>query len=281
MSGLRDIQYPDVPFNSQIYNQNDWKNVIYTSIYNKLSSEYNIILGTYERKELIENFDTTIFKNIQRIFIMGLYNKGLIDFLHSKGKLVVVYNNFDKSLNTCSVSTDERNKAKLIVDHLIKIGHKKIAAINGDMNFSESIERSMGFQEALMKNSVPVELSMIKWGNMTSESGYHLAKQILSGKEKPTAIVCVNDNVASGALFAAKEIGLSCPKDISIVGHDFNSLLHEHTDPIITSISPQYELVGEKISEKLIRDIWFDDSTIVEGKLALTESIAPPPIKAP
>lgn len=273
-SGLRNVEYPPVPFDTGIYNQNEWKNIIYSSIYNILSSKYNLILGTYDRNDIIQHFETTVFTNVQRIYVIGIYNKELIDFLHNKGKLVVVYNNFDKNLSTCSVSTDERKKASEIVDKLIKLGHRKIAAINGDITFSESVERAMGFQEALMKNSVPIQWPLIKWGNMSSESGYHLTKQILQSGERPTAIVCVNDNVAAGCLFAVQEFGLKCPEDVSVIGHDNNELLHEFTKPVLTSIDPQYEIIGEKIAEKLVRNIWFDDSSIVEGQIKLRESVS-------
>lgn len=272
-SGLKNVTYPIPPFDIEIYNQNEWKNILYSSIYKKLSDKYNLIVGAYDRNDIIEHFNDTVFTNVQRIFIIGIYTKELIEFLHSQGKLVVVYNNFDKNIPVCSVSNDERKKVGELVEELIRLGHRRIAAINGDINFSESVERFMGFQESLMKNSIPVQSALIKWGNMSSQSGYHLARQILSSGEIPTAIVCVNDNVAAGCLYAVKEVGLRCPEDISIIGHDNVVKLHSFTEPIITSINPKYELVGEKIAEKLTREIWFDDYSVVESEIMIRDSI--------
>ena len=132
----------------------------------------------------------------------------------------------------------------------------------------------MGYQEAMMRHSIPVCWSLIKWGNMTSQSGYHLTKQILASAEKPTAIVCVNDNVALGSIFAIREAGLRCPEDISVTGHDNNLLLHSLNDIQVTSIDPLYDLIGERIAEKLVRDFWFDDSSIVEAKIIIGNSIS-------
>ena len=201
-----------------------------------------------------------------------MYTQELIDMLHNLGKLVIVYNNFDKNIRVCSVTNDERQKTSDLVTHLIKSGHKKIASINGDITFSESVERFMGYQEALMKNNVPVSWNLIKWGNRSAESGYFLAKEWLSEKDPPTAIVCVNDCVAAGAVYAVKEMGLDCPRDISIVGHDNNVLIQDLSIPKITSIDPKYDLIGNKIADKIVRDIWLDDTTIIESEIVFKDT---------
>ena len=95
-------RYPEVPFDSSIYDRNDWKNIIYTELYEELFPDYNLILGSYKKEEIINDYENTVFKNIERIFVLGLYDNELIEFLHSKGKLVVVYNNFDKNIEVCN-----------------------------------------------------------------------------------------------------------------------------------------------------------------------------------
>ncbi len=270
-SGIIMPQYDPVPFNSNLYNQNEWKNIIYSAIYRKLSSKYNLIIGTYDRDYVLNHFEETVFRNVDRILVIGVYTQELIDMLHNLGKLVIVYNNFDKNIRVCSVTNDERQKTSDLVTHLIKSGHKKIASINGDITFSESVERFMGYQEALMKNNVPVSWNLIKWGNRSAESGYFLAKEWLSEKDPPTAIVCVNDCVAAGAVYAVKEMGLDCPRDISIVGHDNNVLIQDLSIPKITSIDPKYDLIGNKIADKIVRDIWLDDTTIIESEIVFKD----------
>lgn len=266
--------YPDPPFDKAKFNQNLWKNKIYSTLYDELKDEYNLLLSCYSKKNALEDFDNTIFKDLDRIFIIDYYDKEILDFLYSKNKLVVVYNNFDKNAKVCSVSNDERDKFREVTLYLIKNGHKKIAAINGSIVFSESVERSMGYQEALFKNNISIDMNLIKWGNMSSESGYFLMKDILNSGNIPTAVVCVNDNVAVGAIFAIEEYGLKCPEDISIIGHDNNELLCEIISTEITSVDPNFQGVGKKIAEIFRRDIWLDDSSVVEGKIIFKNSIA-------
>jgi len=272
-----ETSYPSVPFKKELYNQNDWKNIIYTEIFNTLSHKFNLILGTYSSDELINNFESTVFANINRIFIAGYYNSKIIEFLQSKGKLIVVYNNFDKNINVCSVISDEREKVRQLVEKLIHFGHTSIAAINGNMQVSESVERFMGYQSAMINNNVALDMEKIKWGNFTAESGYHLTKQLLSAANRPTAIICVNDNVALGCLEAIKDSGLRCPEDISVVGHDCNTALIHYTKPKLTTIDPHFKLIGKKIAEKLVREIWIDDITVVESTIVETRSISAPP----
>lgn len=275
--GLHKTSYPPVPFDATLYNQNQWKNMLYNSMYSCLAKDYNIFVENCDVETFYDNFDSSIFQNIDKIFVVGIYTKKLIEFLQSKSKLVIVYNNFDTDISVCSVHSNERKNARIAVQKLISLGHTRLAAINGDISFSESVERYMGFQEAIMANGLPVNWSYIKWGNMTSQSGYHLTHQLLSLPEPPTTIVCVNDNVALGALTAVKEAGLRCPEDISIIGHDYNPDLHALTGVNIASIDPLYAQIGKKIAEKLSRNIWFDDECEVECELHLENTIGPCP----
>ena len=82
----------------------------------------------------------------------------------------------------------------------------------------------------------------MKKGTWTPESGYLLAKELLEGQERPTAIVAANDQMAFGAIKAAKELGLSVPKDLAVVGFD-NIPLGSYFDPPLTTVEiPMYDL---------------------------------------
>ena len=98
-----------------------------------------------------------------------------------------------------------------MTETLIENGHRIIGAINGDISMSESVERAMGYQAALVKKQLFADSSLLKWGNMTIESGYWLMKDLLDTQPNMTAVVCVNDNVAAGAIQAILDKGLRCP----------------------------------------------------------------------
>lgn len=259
--------YGSIPGVDRSINRNEWTNLIYSSMYQELSDSYNIIIGMHTQSEVLHDFESTVFSNVERLLVIGNYNKKIIDFLHQKGKLVVVYNNFDKNVDVCSITVNEREKCREAVEGLLRQGHRRIAAINGSLTFSESVERAMGYQEALLNNGVFVNSKYIKWGDMTAESGYYFMKQMLEEMEPPTAVFCVNDNVAAGAYLAIKEHGLRCPEDIAIVGHDHNLAVRNLFDLHFPTIDPQFSYIGKKIAEKLVRHVWIDDMSKVDCQI--------------
>lgn len=134
--------------------------------------------------------------------------------------------------------------------YLIALKHKKIAYISGTLNSKSSVERLKGFKDTLKDKYINVDESLIKIGDFTWQSGYKLAKELLVGDNKPTAIYCGNDLMAVGAMKAIKEMGFEVPKDISVVGFDDIDVA-ELTTPTLTTIrQPKYEQ-GEKAARVL------------------------------
>ena len=252
--------------------EGDWQNSIYSSMFEELSDDFNIIIDGYPVEDLINDFERTVFSRTDRILVLGEYTSELIDFLHDKEKLVIVYNNFDSDLKVASVNNNEKEICRKAVEYLIEKGHTKIGAINGITGFSESIERYVGFQEAIIYNNLSINTDFIKWGNMAAESGYYLMKEMIKGDNYPSAVFCVNDGVAMGALDAIKEDGLNCPQDISLISHD-NSEEGKDLDPQLTTIDPKYTEVGKEIAKRMKRDIWIDDVTYVESELVIRDSV--------
>lgn len=266
--------YPDVPVFLNSHNANQWKETIYFAIQKALIPEYNVFFGTYTKEQIMNQFDTTVFRDIERILITGYYDKEMIELLNAKGKMILLFNNFDDEIRACNVTSDERKMTFEAVNRLIQLGHRKIAAINGDITYSESIERYMGFQMAMVQNQVMLNSHYVKWGNMTAQSGYYLTKELVRQGDIPTAIVCVNDNVAAGVIIALREIGIKCPDEISVVGHDNNELAFAEVFPELTTIDPKYETIGEEIARKLIRNVWVEDTSVIESELIYRGSIS-------
>ena len=265
------------PFDQLTYDQNLWIHTIYTALYEQLSNKYNVFLGGYTTDQILNHFDQTVFKDVQRIFLIST-NKPITNFLLQKNKFLVTLNNFAPDIHNCSILSNDRKLVCQAVEHLISLGHKNIANLNGSFSYGASIERSMGFQEAFLKNNLPINFSLIKWGDMSSVSGYYLTKELFKEPQKPTAIFCANDNMAAGCILAIKELGLRCPEDVSVIGYDNNSEIQQLITPSLSTIDPLYKKIGEIAADKLTRDIWFDDITNVEGIFIPRESIAPPNI---
>jgi LacI family transcriptional regulator len=92
---------------------------------------------------------------------------------------------------------DTRTGARVLVDHLIDLGHRRIALINGPRTISSAQDRAVGYRESLEAHGVVVEESLVLQGEFKQESGYRLARQALACEPRPTAIFAANNFIAT------------------------------------------------------------------------------------
>lgn len=104
--------------------------------------------------------------------------------------------------------------------HLLRMGHRQLAVITGPLHLGNAVERLEGFKRALAEAKVPIEPDYIQEARFERNSGYQAAIRLLRMLPRPTAIFACNDLMALGVFLAARELGLHCPEDISIVGFD-------------------------------------------------------------
>jgi len=132
--------------------------------------------------------------------------------------------------------------------YLIDLGHRRIACIAGAMNILSSINRLKGYYDTLKKNGLEVDERLIKKGKLTYKDGYKLMKELLKRHgDEFTAVFCLNDLVALGAMRAIQEEGKSVPSDYSIVGFDNISFSSISNPPLTTVAQPMKEIVSGAI----------------------------------
>jgi DNA-binding LacI/PurR family transcriptional regulator len=149
------------------------------------------------------------------------------------------------------VDVDQAGIANAATEHLLALGHKKIAHIAGNAEWLAANRRKSGFLASLAKHSI--EPIAIAQGDWTPKSGYEAAKELLAG-EKFTAIFVANDAMAIGALRALSEAGIRVPEDVSLVSVD-DSAEAEFVQPALTSVRQQFDLVGWALLNKLLGQI--------------------------
>jgi LacI family transcriptional regulator, galactose operon repressor len=147
-----------------------------------------------------------------------------------------------------AVSAAHRAGAKAATDHLLALGHRRIAHISGPRGWAASEERIEGYQAALATAGVLSSPELLVEGDFESPSGHAAAERLLALPEPPTAIFASNDNMAVGVLRAARERGLSVPEDLSLVGFDDAELARIVTPPLTTVRQPLAELGRTAVS---------------------------------
>ncbi len=196
---------------------------------------------------------------------------------------VYVYRLFDgESAN--SVILDDRHGAHLAVEHLVKLGHRRIAYINGPHDWASSKERLVGYQDVLAQSKISYDPALIEEGTWEVQSGYYATKKFLALPEQPTAIFAGNDLMALGAIYAIQDAGLNVPKDIAVVGYDDRDFA-SFSNPTITTICPPSfemgQLAAQAIVNRLENQIEVKDPIRVQGKLIVRESCGAEPGKIP
>jgi DNA-binding LacI/PurR family transcriptional regulator len=163
--------------------------------------------------------------------------------------------------------------------YLIQAGHRHLAVITGPPHLPSAAERLKGFESACAEAHLPVGPEFIQYASFDTRSGFEAAKRVLRMLPRPTGIFACNDLMALGVLHAARDRGLRCPEDISIVGFDSLEFC-EYTSPALTSVyQPGYQLgaTGARILLDRIKGFTGEPKRVVlETELKIRSSVMPP-----
>ncbi len=176
-----------------------------------------------------------------------------------------------------SVRIDNESASTAATEHLISLGHQRIAYISGSLSTGVSGEREAGYRLAMEKHKLKTVEDLISDGNLTIEDGRRITRRLLNLHQRPTAILCANDEMALGSIYEIKNSGLRVPDDISVIGFD-NIRYAEISDPPLTTIAQPGEEIGEKTMYQLchiIEGVEVNSApTIVPHQLIIRSSTA-------
>jgi LacI family repressor for deo operon, udp, cdd, tsx, nupC, and nupG len=165
------------------------------------------------------------------------------------------------------IRIDNVKAAKTLADYLISLGHRRIGVISGLKENPHTKDRLTGYLQSLDEAGIEFDESMVAEGDFTMWSGLNAAEYFCKMKYRPTALVCMNDEMALGAMQTLKAYGIDVPRDISVTGFD-DIKNAKYYNPALTTVSQPTEEIGTVAVDTLLR--------IVEGeKLTQTEFILP------
>jgi len=173
------------------------------------------------------------------------------------------------------VSHDGKGAAEA-ARHLADLGHTRIALISGPTTFRSSQERQKGFESGLAERGLSLDPALTKRGAYTYESGVAAAHELLALDTPPTAVFCLNDEMAVGAYLAARERGLNIPQDISVVGFD-DAPIASRVWPTMTSVRLPLRDMGRIAGEILVPNVMRDkpkERPEIEPELIVRNSTA-------
>ena len=152
------------------------------------------------------------------------------------------------------VYVNDRLAAHAVTDHLIGLGHKRIAFLLGEAEHHSSGERYAGYRTALEEHGIAVDPRLVLDGSYSFDSGFRRATDLLSADGRPTAIFGCNDEIAAGVLAAAKSLGLTVPGDVAIAGFE-NSPFSKHAQPPLTTAAQSIGDIAKQAMMLLVTEL--------------------------
>jgi len=171
--------------------------------------------------------------------------------LFQQGFPVVILDDQSLPGQTPWVGPDNRIGAYEATRHLIRLGHRRIAHIQGPTHYQCSHDRFEGYRQALTEAGIAVDPAYVARGDFTTPGSYSAAAALLALPERPTAIFAANDQMAYGAFLVAKAQGLRIPDDLAVIGFD-DIELSAHIQPALTTVRQPFEQMGKMAAELLL-----------------------------
>ena len=158
----------------------------------------------------------------------------------------------------------EREAAAAMVEHLVSLGHRRIAHIIGDLEHGAGVWRLAGYRDGLARAGLKEDPAYMVQGRFSFESGVAAMRQLLALPSRPTAVFAGDDDMAVGAIWAAAEAGVSIPRDMSICGFDDTTIATQVWPPLTTVHQPVREMGRRATEELLLRVLNKGEARMVE-----------------
>ena len=165
---------------------------------------------------------------------------------------IVQCSEYDPEIPIPHVAIDNYQAALDVVKFLVGQGHRRIATISSKNNFISTRLRQQGYEDGLKAAGIEAREAYVLHASVdySFESGQQAARTLLQRKDRPTALFCISDVLAQGALLAAEEMGIQVPKQLTVIGFDDVEETTRYHPYITTLAQPCYE-IGVKAAELL------------------------------
>jgi LacI family transcriptional regulator len=177
---------------------------------------------------------------------------------------------------SATVRVDHKAGGRIATEHLLELGHRRIAHISGPKGLSVSQQRLDGYRRALSTHGVSFNDRLVAQGDFSEDGGYRGVQELLRARTRFTALFAANDLSAIGAMTALREHGMNVPDEVSVVGFD-DIHVASYTSPKLTTVrQPIYDM--GRAAAKLLIDAsrkkvsLKDNTTIFDAELVVRES---------
>lgn len=225
-----------------------------------------LILGSEDNQALERTYiEQLVQRSVDGMIIASpLVERDIIDHLLKSNGIPYILIDQNPVAEGDRLYTDDADGARQAVQHLLDLGHQKIALIYSDKPTINVTYRLRGYEEALEKAGIGFDPKLVLTTPMTKEGGYQVAQSLIDSEA--TAAVTINDEVAIGLYHGLQEKGKSIPEDYSIVGYDDIDLA-AYLNPTLTTVAQPVMHLGNLALRRLVARI--KDHNLADEKVKL------------
>lgn len=232
-----------------------------------------------ERRHL----ETLYARRVDGVLLASSVSEAAYDRLTLRRFPLVFVDSVPAGVTSGAVVVDNAEAAFVATNHLIGLGHRRIAIITGRLDRSVGLDRMNGYRRALREAGIWIPDDFVMHGDFHVESGYKYGAELMRLPTPPTAIFCCNNRMTLGLLRALSEQRINCPNDVSVVGFDDADWATSFTPRLTCVAQPTYE-IGKRAIGMLLKKIDAADAdgagqepnVILHAELQVRESTAHP-----
>jgi DNA-binding LacI/PurR family transcriptional regulator len=252
---------------------------IYKTIENDAhTAGYEVVMANtdYRSEQLVNSIRLMIGRRVAGVAaVVSEMEPALIDELTQSDMPVVFYDVGAPRPNITNIRVDYRRGIDKVIEYLHSLGHRKIGFVGHHSLLGPIHERAKAVMDAAARYP---QMEVRTAADSDSLDGGRMAtRALLTGSQTPTAIVCVNDIMAVGALRELRERGIRVPHDISVTGFD-NVKLSEFCYPALTTVHIPRERIGKLVCESLLAKSdggAADREMVIDPEFVLRDSTGP------
>ena len=219
---------------------------------------YMLILACsgYSRETELSLTRMLLERGIDGIVLTGAeHHPELLPMLENAGVPAVFTWAFDPGNQVACIGFDNYKAGWLIATHMAQLGHKKIAAIAAYTTHTERYrERLRGIREALQAKGIDLPDELIVQSQLAYQTGREGVRKLFAYSDPPTALICSNDIIATGAIAECHDMGLRVPADVSISGFE-DLAIASHVRPALTTVRWSQNDLGRLAGEAILAQL--------------------------
>ena len=262
----------------------DLRNPFFSSVVSGIQDRaselgYQVLFNTGDRDPLLEEraIETLLQLRVDGLILASPRADDAVVARAAEAVPVVVLNRETTGDDTDSVTNDNIAGARLAVEHLVGLGHRRIAFISGGQGAGARI-RAEGYRLAMVHFDLAAEVRIVE-GAHNEDGGERGAREILAARPLPTAIFASNDLCAIGAMNVLEEAGIRIPQDISLIGYDNTSLAALRHISLSSIHQPGRDMgrsAVDRLSERLSSGRTASRHDVVAPGLVVRSTTSPP-----